>query len=29
MPVVSGNPFLTAAERNVIRDWILNGAQNN
>ena len=29
MPAIAGTPFLTAAERNVIRDWILTGAPNN
>ncbi len=29
MPQAAGNPFLTANERNIVRDWILNGAPNN
>jgi len=29
MPQAAGSPFLSATERNTIRDWILNQAPNN
>ena len=29
MPQLAGNPLLTATERNIVRDWILNGVPNN
>jgi adhesin/invasin len=29
MPQLSGSPLLSLTERNIIRDWILNGVPNN
>ncbi|MBK8004309.1 MAG: Ig-like domain-containing protein [Gemmatimonadetes bacterium] len=29
MPQLAGNPLLTSTERNIVRDWILNGVPNN